>query len=760
MNRQLWSLSWARVRGKLALLLILSLVASVCSVQPTFAGPAITPSIEVGHVTGQPGEQVEIAVTIDPVDYELVTYSIELAYDSAVLEPVGASNAVTDVSGLEPYIFDVDMGTDGKIGVLFLGDNPLAAEQKVFTVAFTIKEDAPIGESPVYVSDNSMGTSLSGPMQAATAAGSVTVVAGNATVEIGQATGYLGQTVEVPVTLTSASTGIGSYGMELLFDSSALEVVSITSANGERFGSIFDNTNGSLKVGWADENGGSSPLATESQLFKITFLIKDDAEPGDKMLTVDTNSSEAFTLTDAAANELAKELEQGKVTVTRASSSGTNNVSSGTTTQPEEEPASNGVDIYVDGVKQEQLASAREEQIGGQPATVITVDNAKVLAKLEREHNKLLTIPVVADTRIAIAELSGELVQALDSKDAAIEVRTPQAIYMIQASQIDIAAVSALLGAGADLGAIKLSLKIARSAEAIVDQVEGAARKQGLEAVMSPIDFEITVQFGEQSIDVTRFGSYVERQLALPDGVAASRITTGVVLAPDGTLVHVPTKVVRKDGNDYAIINSLSNSTYTVVWNPRAFADVAGHWSEQAVNDMASRLVVSGINQDTFAPNRAVTRAEFAAIAVRALGLQALPADGELAYSDVSASDWFAGALQASAEYGLVNGYEDRTFRPERTITRQEAAAIVARAMVIAGLDDAQVADEEADELLSGYADGEWTARWAQQPMATALKLGIVEGYGGKLRPVAAVTRAEAAAMLQRLLQKADLIHS
>ena len=57
-------------------------------------------------------------------------------------------------------------------------------------------------------------------------------------------------------------------------------------------------------------------------------------------------------------------------------------------------------------------------------------------------------------------------------------------------------------------------------------------------------------------------------------------------------------------------MNSLTNSTYTLIRHPKAFADAADHWAQEAVNDMASRMVVNGVSDTAFAPDHRITRAE------------------------------------------------------------------------------------------------------------------------------------------------------
>ncbi|OMF05706.1 S-layer homology domain-containing protein [Paenibacillus sp. FSL H7-0942] len=103
---------------------------------------------------------------------------------------------------------------------------------------------------------------------------------------------------------------------------------------------------------------------------------------------------------------------------------------------------------------------------------------------------------------------------------------------------------------------------------------------------------------------------------------------------------------------------------------------MANHWSNTAVNDMGSRMIVRGVTDSTFEPDRSITRAEFAAIVVRALGLK--PGEGSNSFHDLNETDWYADVVKTASDYGLISGYEDGTFRPQEQITRQEAMTLIA----------------------------------------------------------------------------------
>ena len=108
-----------------------------------------------------------------------------------------------------------------------------------------------------------------------------------------------------------------------------------------------------------------------------------------------------------------------------------------------------------------------------------------------------------------------------------------------------------------------------------------------------------------------------------------------------------------------------------------SFTDVAAEaWYSTAVNTLASLGMLQGVGDNQFTPERAITRAEFTAIAMR---FAELDTSGENIFSDVSASDWFYDYVVGSIQYGWITGYEDGTFRPNNTITRAEVTAITNR---------------------------------------------------------------------------------
>ncbi|WP_313559966.1 S-layer homology domain-containing protein, partial [Ruminiclostridium cellobioparum] len=262
---------------------------------------------------------------------------------------------------------------------------------------------------------------------------------------------------------------------------------------------------------------------------------------------------------------------------------------------------------------------------------------------------------------------------------------------------------------------------------------------------------------GSKTVEVSNFKGYVERMIAIPEGADPASITTGVVAGQDGALFHVPTTITVIDGKYYARINSLTNSTYLLIESTKSFKDVEKHWAKQAINDMGSRLIVSGTEDGNFNPGGSITRAEFAAIVVNALGLRHTSSRNN-SFTDVPAQAWYHDAVSIAAAYGLMAGSGNGEFRPEDRITREQALTVIAKAMEITGLKP-EANSDEYQKVLAGFGDSSKVASWAVKGAASCVDTGIVSGKdAGMLAPKADITRAEACVIIRNLLQKSKLI--
>ncbi|AVK95169.1 hypothetical protein FCT18_14895 [Lysinibacillus sphaericus] len=429
------------------------------------------------------------------------------------------------------------------------------------------------------------------------------------------------------------------------------------------------------------------------------------------------------------------------------------------TSEPTPKPTpTEDVKVLVNG-KEEAIGKATSTQVGNQKVMTVTVDSKKLQEKLAAEGKKaVVTIPVNKDADIIIGELNAQMVKNMQNEQALVVIQTPTASYTLPASQINIDAISTEIGKDISLEDIKVQIEIAKPTNDMVKFVENVAQQGNFSLMVAPIEFTVKAVSTIKTVDITSFNAYVQRTITIPKDVEASKITTAIVVKQDGTAQHVPTKVIQKEGKYYAVINSLTNSTYALVWNPIEFTDVANHWSKEAVNNLGSRMIINGVREGIFAPNQDITRAQFAAIIVRALGLKT--DDLTSHYADVTTDAWYASYINAASEYKLIQGYSNGHFGPNDKITRQQAMTILARALLLTDI-DTTISEQEAATILAAFIDEGQIAEYAKSPIAVAVKTGLVTGKANKtIAPTANISRAEVAVIIERFLKKAELINS
>ena len=184
------------------------------------------------------------------------------------------------------------------------------------------------------------------------------------------------------------------------------------------------------------------------------------------------------------------------------------------------------------------------------------------------------------------------------------------------------------------------------------------------------------------------------------------------------------------------------------------FADITNHANKTAIEELAARGIITGYNATSFGPNDTMTRAQFATIVVRGLGL---PLMNTNTFTDVKAGSWYAPYVGTAYSYGIVNGRTATTFDPEGTITRQEAAAMVARAAKLCGM-DTELETYEILNVLAQFGDYMSIGEWARESMAFCYGEDILDQSDWNVEPNRAILRCEIAQMLYNMLAKAKLM--
>ena len=170
---------------------------------------------------------------------------------------------------------------------------------------------------------------------------------------------------------------------------------------------------------------------------------------------------------------------------------------------------------------------------------------------------------------------------------------------------------------------------------------------------------------------------------------------------------------------------------------PAQLKDLSGHWAQGVISELIKAGAISGYPDGSFRPDSSITRAEFAAVLVKALKLE--PRSG-VTFSD-TVGHWAQVSIETAAGHGIVSGYENGSFGPDNLITREQMAVMIVKA-----------ADLSAGEGKT-FTDAGQIGAWAKTAVAAASGNSIISGYpDGSFRPQANATRAEAAAVIVKIL--------
>lgn len=188
-------------------------------------------------------------------------------------------------------------------------------------------------------------------------------------------------------------------------------------------------------------------------------------------------------------------------------------------------------------------------------------------------------------------------------------------------------------------------------------------------------------------------------------------------------------------------------SKYAVLEIVKSFKDVpAAYWAFHAIQSLAAKQIVSGVTTTEFNPKSNVSRAEFTTLLVRALGLNV---EGSVQFTDIKSDAWYSSYVATASKLGIVSGRSKDTFAPNASITREEMAIMVIRAL--------EVKSGKKIEPAVGvttFADASSISKWADSYVKTAAGLGLLQGREQSICSKGWMTRAESAQIIYTLLSK------
>lgn len=370
----------------------------------------------------------------------------------------------------------------------------------------------------------------------------------------------------------------------------------------------------------------------------------------------------------------------------------------------------------------------------------VTVTEQQLKDAVKQSGDSKVTVAAGGKTEVLLPAGTAELLgsKPLELKQGDLTLLIPSAMLQALAKQA--------AGTGAGAGShIVLQLKPldAKTQQELLDKAAAADRAE-LSPASAVFDFRLALADGNGKVLAVL--SEFDEPLKLTFKLAgdATKKLTGIYLVADNGKLEYVGGTLNADGTMTADIQHFSN--YAALEYVKTFEDVpVSHWAGEMVTELASKHVITGVTVDTFEPERSVTRAEFAALLVRAMNLRSTkPA----VFTDAAAGSWYAESVAAAVEAGIIKGRTATTFAPNAVITREEMAVMLIRAY-----------EAKSGKKLEGSAHGNTFTdsaaihEWAEASVNEAVKLGFLSGKGqGQFDPQGNTTRAESAKVIYKLL--------
>lgn len=284
---------------------------------------------------------------------------------------------------------------------------------------------------------------------------------------------------------------------------------------------------------------------------------------------------------------------------------------------------------------------------------------------------------------------------------------------------------------------------------------KSAFSASGASVIGTPVQFEANwvINKSTQSIKVPN-NVFIKRSFTIPGHVQPD--TAGVLYETDGKVSPIASVFKVQEGDSTIVTVSRPGfSVYAAVSHKVSFSDISGSSSAAHITALANKFIIEGTSADKFSPNNNLTRAEFTALLVRALGLKSAASPN---FSDVRATDWYANDLAAAFEAGLIQGTGGNKFSPNANVTRQELSVILGRALKLTG-------QELKGTTSVSFADQSQIAAYAKDSVQLLSAAGVISGEqsrngkeGVYFNPNAATTRETAASSIYLLLKAVGLI--
>ncbi|WP_413374340.1 Ig-like domain-containing protein [Paenibacillus taichungensis] len=377
-------------------------------------------------------------------------------------------------------------------------------------------------------------------------------------------------------------------------------------------------------------------------------------------------------------------------------------------------------------------------------STVGKMNQSVVFEIPDSESSAYVGFPLNALIQIAASHRTGT-----------IGVKYGDLLWTVPLSNLNLAAMSQKVGAAINTstttGATTPSLYVQLETVPVSSSgsIEGLIAGAGAQKLGNYTDVYVFASNGSAD---HRVEQNIKSQLAMQLSANTPRLTSGFTYIDPVTfmLSNVPSSFKSTAGG--VVIQGQLNGNQSVVPvnHTVSYQDTYSHWASAVINELSAKWIISASNGSFYRPNENISRAEFAELVARGLGLKGEQTAASR-FRDVRSGSVTSAYIGAAAEAGIITGNTDGTFKPDRPITREQMAIMMVRALNYGGQPTALNAS--AASTLAKFKDNKKIQ--SKDSVAKAVQEGIIQGMTSKtFEPQGNASRAQAAVMLKRVLDK------
>jgi hypothetical protein len=343
----------------------------------------------------------------------------------------------------------------------------------------------------------------------------------------------------------------------------------------------------------------------------------------------------------------------------------------------------------------------------------VSVDGVASEVKIDNAHEKRVSIVVEApksSSSIKLA-LEKEAMLQISGSGKSLAVQTP-----LGNLELDSRTIAGLAN---------------RRVEIRIETAQGSGRKPARRITIVADGQEVERYDGKVKVSVP----YVKEASEADENIVAYRTVAGRKMI-------VPQSAVS---NGQVLLAAGGSGTFEIGYNAKNFSDTAKHWSGSNISFVTARDLFKGVGNDRFAPEGIMTRGMFVTVLGRMLGIEGVGKTS--GFRDVDDDAYYAPYVAFASEHGIVKGVGAGNFAPDREMSREEMAIMIARF-----LEHAQI-ETTTRNASQSFEDQEAIAAWAAAAIQQLQASGLIDGKPGNyFDPQGSVKRAEVAKVVRLIV--------